>query len=40
MTSGVQGMTEDELPLIEKEWKEQEQKISNFWARKNEAKED
>lgn len=33
-------MTEDKLSLMEKEWKEQEQKICNFWVRKNEAKED
>jgi hypothetical protein len=31
-------MTEDELPLLEKEWKKQEQEICNFWARTERAK--
>ena len=33
-------MTEDELPLLEREWKKQEQEICEFWARKDKAKED
>jgi hypothetical protein len=32
-------MTEDELPLLEEEWKKQEQEICNFWARRGKAKE-
>jgi hypothetical protein len=33
-------VTEDELSLMEKEWKQEEQEIFSFWARADKSKKD